>query len=36
MLFLGKVNSLHLFKETVFGIFLKDPMSDQEVLQILT
>lgn len=32
MLCLGKVNSLRLFKKTVFGVFLKSPDSDQEVL----
>ncbi|PIS03203.1 MAG: GntR family transcriptional regulator [Chlamydiae bacterium CG10_big_fil_rev_8_21_14_0_10_42_34] len=32
MLCLGKVNSLYLFKKTVFGVFLKGDDSDQEVL----
>lgn len=32
MLCLGKVNSLYFFKKTIFGIFLKDTDSDQEVL----
>jgi hypothetical protein len=32
MLCLGQVNSLSLFKKTVFGIYLRDAESDQEVL----
>ncbi len=32
MLCLGKVNSLSLFKKTIFGIFLRDDESNQEVL----
>ncbi len=32
MLCLGKVNSLYFFKETVFGVFLRDEGSDEEVL----
>ena len=32
MLCLGQVNSLPLFKKTVFGVYLKDAESDQEVL----
>lgn len=32
MLCLGKVNSLSLFKKTMYGVFLKDADSDQEVL----
>jgi len=32
MLYLGKVNSLYVFKKTVFGVFLRDGDSDEEVL----
>ncbi len=32
MLCLGKVNSLYFLKNTIFGVFLKDADSDQEVL----
>ncbi|MES2198763.1 MAG: S1-like domain-containing RNA-binding protein [Chlamydiota bacterium] len=32
MLYLGKVNSLYFFKKTIFGVFLRDHDSDQEVL----
>ena len=32
MLCLGKVNSLYFFKETIFGVFLRDVGSDEEVL----
>jgi predicted RNA-binding protein (virulence factor B family) len=32
MLCLGKVNCLYVLKKTIYGIFLKDPDSDQEVL----
>lgn len=32
MLCLGEVNSLHVFKKTIFGIFLRDSGDDQEVL----
>lgn len=32
MLSLGKVNSLYFFKKTIFGVFLRDNDSDEEVL----